>query len=102
MRVRPGFLAMGLSGLVAPCQPQAGRAQEQPVKIGVLTDLSGFAADSGGAGVVTAVRMAVKDAGGEALGRKVELVQADTLNKPDSAAQTARRWFETEGVDAIV
>jgi branched-chain amino acid transport system substrate-binding protein len=77
-------------------------AEETPVKIGVLTDLSGFAADSGGAGVVTAVKMAVKDAGGEVLGKKIEIVQADTLNKPDSAAQTARRWFEVEGVDAIV
>ena len=46
--------------------------------------------------------MAVKDAGGEALGKKIEVVQADTLNKPDSAAQTARRWFEVEGVDAVI
>jgi branched-chain amino acid transport system substrate-binding protein len=82
--------------------PSLALAEETPVKIGVLTDLSGFAADSGGAGVVTAVKMAVKDAGGEVLGKKIEIVQADTLNKPDSAAQTARRWFEVEGVDAIV
>jgi branched-chain amino acid transport system substrate-binding protein len=78
------------------------RAEDTPIKIGVLTDLSGFAADSGGAGVVAAVKMAVKDAGGETLGRRIEVVQADTLNKPDIAAQTARRWFEVEGVDAIV
>ena len=80
----------------------AGRAAEAPVKIGVLADLSGFAADSGGAGVVLAVKMAVKDAGGQVLGQPIEVVQADTLNKPDSAAQTARRWFEVEGVDAVV
>jgi branched-chain amino acid transport system substrate-binding protein len=65
--------------------PSLALAEETPVKIGVLTDLSGFAADSGGAGVVTAVKMAVKDAGGEVLGKKIEIVQADTLNKPDSA-----------------
>ncbi|MBV9741792.1 MAG: ABC transporter substrate-binding protein [Hyphomicrobiales bacterium] len=80
----------------------SAKAAEAPVKIGVLTDLSGFAADSGGAGVVAAVKLAVKDAGGTLLGQPIEIVQADTLNKPDSAAQTARRWFETEGVDAIV
>ncbi|MBV9136070.1 MAG: ABC transporter substrate-binding protein [Hyphomicrobiales bacterium] len=80
----------------------SAEAAEAPVKIGVLTDLSGFAADSGGAGVVAAVKLAVKDAGGSLLGQPIELVQADTLNKPDSAAQTARRWFEAEGVDAIV
>jgi branched-chain amino acid transport system substrate-binding protein len=80
----------------------AGQAAEAPVKIGVLTDLSGFAADSGGTGVVAAVKMAVKEAGGQLLGQPIEVVQADTLNKPDSAAQTARRWFEVESVDAIV
>jgi branched-chain amino acid transport system substrate-binding protein len=80
----------------------SAKGAEAPVKIGVLTDLSGFAADSGGAGVVAAVKMAVRDSGGAVLGQPIEIVQADTLNKPDSAAQTARRWFEVEGVDAIV
>jgi branched-chain amino acid transport system substrate-binding protein len=92
-----GFAAV-LVVAACPC----ARADETPVKIGVLTDLSGFAADSGGAGVVAAVKMAVRDAGGKVLGQMVEVVQADTLNKPDGAAQTARRWLEVEGVDAIV
>ncbi|MBV9977227.1 MAG: ABC transporter substrate-binding protein [Hyphomicrobiales bacterium] len=91
-------VAVAISGGSA----RVAEAAEAPVKIGVLTDLSGFAADSGGAGVVAAVKLAVKDAGGSLLGQPIELVQADTLNKPDSAAQTARRWFEAEGVDAIV
>ena len=92
---------MGVSVFSGDIARQA-KAAETPVKIGVLTDLSGFAADTGGAGVVAAVKLAVKDAGGTLLGQPIEVVQADTLNKPDSAAQTARRWFEVEGVDAIV
>ena len=32
---------------------------------------------------------------------KVEVVQADFLNKPDVATQIARRWFDVDGVDAI-
>jgi branched-chain amino acid transport system substrate-binding protein len=35
-------------------------------------------------------------------GRKVEIVHADTQNKPDVAVSIARRWFDTEGVQAIV
>ncbi|MFI4996510.1 MAG: ABC transporter substrate-binding protein [Hyphomicrobiales bacterium] len=69
-----GFAA----ALLLAAYPSA-RADETPVKIGVLTDLSGFAADSGGAGVVAAVKMAVRDAGGKVLGQMVEVVQADTL-----------------------
>ena len=31
----------------------------------------------------------------------VEVVEADMQNKPDIAAQIARRWFDVAGVDAI-
>jgi branched-chain amino acid transport system substrate-binding protein len=95
-------MALILPAVLSGTNVGPAEGAETPVKIGVLTDLSGFAADSGGAGVVAAVRLAVKDASGTLLGLPIEVVQADTLNKPDSAAQTARRWFETEGVDAIV
>jgi branched-chain amino acid transport system substrate-binding protein len=76
-------------------------ADADPLKIGVLTDASGPFVDSGGPGSVTAAEMAVKDFGGEVLGRKVEIVLGDTLNKPDVAAGIARRWFDVEGVSAI-
>jgi branched-chain amino acid transport system substrate-binding protein len=35
------------------------------------------------------------------LNRKVEIVVADHQNKPDVAASIARRWFNSEGVEAI-
>ncbi len=70
------------------------RAEAPPLKIGVLTDESGPFIDSGGPGSVLAAVMAAKDFGGEALGRKIEIVHADTLNKPDVAAGVARRWFD--------
>jgi branched-chain amino acid transport system substrate-binding protein len=72
-----------------------------PLKIGVLTDESGPYVDSGGPGSVIAAEMAVKDFGGEVLGRKIEIVHADTQNKPDVAAAVARRWYDVDGVDAI-
>src|SRR3954464_6008885 len=46
--------------------------------------------------------MAVEDVGEVAPGVKVEVVFADHQNKPDVGAEIARRWLDTEGVDAIV
>ena len=78
------------------------QAEAPPLKIGVLTDASGPYADSGGPGSVVAAEMAAKDFGGEVLGRKIEVVLGDTLNKPDVASAVARRWFDVEGVSAII
>ena len=79
----------------------AARAEPPPLKIGVLTDASGPYVDSGGQGSVVAAEMAAKDFGGEVLGRKIEIVLGDTLNKPDVAVGIARRWFDVEGVSAV-
>ncbi len=75
-------------------------AQDAPLKIGVLVDLTSTYADIGGMGSVEAVRMAVADFGGTVLGRKVEVVFADGQNKPDIAAQVARQWYDS-GVEMI-
>ena len=71
-----------------------------PVRIGVLTDEGGPYASSGGAGSVAAARMAVQDFGGTVLGLPIEVLRADTLNKPDVAGSIAREWYDG-GVDAI-
>jgi len=76
----------------------AVQAGAQPaVKIGVLTDMSSSYADYGGPGSVIAAKMAVADSG---MADKVQVVSADTLNKPDNASALAHQWF-TQGVDAI-
>ncbi len=46
--------------------------------------------------------MAVADFGGTLDGHPIEIVHADTQNKPDVASTIARRWFDTEGVQAVV
>ncbi len=79
----------------------AAYADAPPLKIGVLTDESGPFADSGGPGSVIAAEMAVKDFGGAVLGRQIEIVHGNTLNKPDVAAAVARRWYDVDGVEAI-
>jgi branched-chain amino acid transport system substrate-binding protein len=96
------WLAAGLPTLAqaqgAPADPISGGV----VRVGVLTDLSGPYADSGGKGSVAAAQMAAKDIGGSVLGKPVEIVSADHQNKPDVAAGIARRWFDVDGVDAVV
>jgi branched-chain amino acid transport system substrate-binding protein len=84
----------------------AGAAEAQitgnVVKIGVLNDQSGLYADLGGQGSVIAAKMAVEDFKAKEKGLNVEVIFADHQNKPDVGTQIASRWYDQEGVDAIV
>jgi branched-chain amino acid transport system substrate-binding protein len=72
------------------------------VKIGLLPDMSGLYSDLSGMGTVVAAKMAVEDFGGKVLGKPIELVYADSQNKPDLASAKAREWFDKDNVDAIL
>ena len=97
MRTRKSFLAsLMLSSLLATA------ANAESLKIGVLNDQSGVQADFAGTGSVIAARMAVQDFGGTVAGMPVEVVTADHQNKADIGANTARQWFDQDGVDVIV
>ena len=72
------------------------------VKIGVLTDMSSLYADINGPGAVVAAEMAIEDWGGTVLGKPIELVSADTQNKPDVGLSVAGRWIDADGVDVIL
>jgi branched-chain amino acid transport system substrate-binding protein len=81
----------------------AGTAVAQtPVKIGVLTDMSGAYADPTGAGSVWAARKAIEDFKPETKGLKVELIFSDHQNKPDIGVNVARQWIDVDKVDVIV
>jgi branched-chain amino acid transport system substrate-binding protein len=104
MSIRRGLLAT--AAVVALGAAATGTAQAQVsddvVKIGVLNDQSGFYADLGGPGSVEAARLAVADAGGAVLGKKIEVVFADHQNKPDVGANVTRQWYDVDKVDMIV
>ncbi len=89
-----------LGGMAAVAAGGRAWAQQDRVRIGVLTDEAGPYASSGGAGSVAAARMAVQDFGGSVLGLPIEVLRADTQNKPDVAGSIARGWYDS-GVDAI-
>jgi branched-chain amino acid transport system substrate-binding protein len=83
------------------CGTFAAEADEAPVKIGVLTDMSSLYRDIGGPGSVAAARMAIDDFGGKVLGKPIQLVSADHQNKPDIGSAIARKWYSDQGVDVI-
>jgi branched-chain amino acid transport system substrate-binding protein len=80
----------------------ADKVSDGVVKIGVLTDMTGYYSDLAGSGSVLAVKMAVADFGGKVLGKPIEIVSGDHQNKADIASNTARKWFDEDKVDAIV
>jgi branched-chain amino acid transport system substrate-binding protein len=80
----------------------AAQAEDITVKLGVLNDMSSLYADIGGQGSVIAAKMAIADFDPAAHGMKVELVNADHLNKPDVGVNIARQWIDVDHVDAIL
>ena len=91
-------LAASLLVLGAP----AAQAQSKPpLKLGGILDMSSLYADITGSGSETAAKMAVEDFGGAVLGRKIEVVVADHLNKADLAANIARDMFDNQGVEML-
>ncbi len=96
---RRAVVAASLLAAARPARAQAA-IPAGPVRIGVLTDEAGPYASSGGAGSIFAARMAAAEFGPTVLGQPIEIIHADTQNKPDSASATARQWYDS-GVDAI-
>nr|WP_323745057.1 ABC transporter substrate-binding protein [Noviherbaspirillum malthae] len=86
------------------CAGAAHASKDDVIRIGVLTDFSGTYADIAGKGALTAVEMAVDDFAKDrtVLGKKIEVIYADHLNKADIAASKAREWYDTQDVDIIV
>jgi branched-chain amino acid transport system substrate-binding protein len=87
-------LALSAAAVLAQGKPP-------PLKIGGILDMSSLYADITGPGSETAAKMAVEDFGGEVLGRKVEVVVGDHLNKADLAANIARDMLDNQGVEMI-
>src|SRR5450631_1286760 len=91
-----------LAMVLAAGAATAAMAQSKPpLKLGGILDMSGLYADITGPGSETAAKMAAEDFGGEVLGRKIEIIAADHLNKADLAANIARDMLDNQGVEMI-
>ena len=96
-RIISGFLGVMLAAVSTAALAQS----KPPLKLGGILDMSGLYADITGPGEETAAKMAVEDFGGEVLGRKIEILAADHLNKADLAANIARDMLDNQGVEMI-
>lgn len=93
---------LGLSAGVAVAALTAamGSANAEPVKIGMVTTLSG-----GGSGLGIDVRdgfqLAIDQEGGTLGGQEIELIVNDDAREPDRARQAADRMVERDEVDIM-
>ncbi|HEV3085329.1 MAG TPA: ABC transporter substrate-binding protein [Gemmataceae bacterium] len=98
---RRGIIGAATAAVIArPLRAQTAK-NTKPIRIGVLTDLSGTYRDICGPTGIACVRQAVQEftAGKD---MNVEVLTADFQEKPDVGAAIARQWFDQDGVDAIV
>src|ERR1700734_1738927 len=100
-RVLSGFLAGFLGVMLAAIATAAFAQGKPPLKLGGVLDMSGLYADITGPGAEMAAKMAAEDFGGEVLGRKIEILAADHLNKADLAANITRDMIDNQGVEMI-
>jgi branched-chain amino acid transport system substrate-binding protein len=104
---RRGFIGVTAAvlgtGTAARAQSlQAAAQSHAPIRIGVLTDMTGLFSDSIGPGSVAAAQMAAEDIGGSVLGRKIEILSADNQNKADIGSAIARQWYDRDGVSMVI
>jgi branched-chain amino acid transport system substrate-binding protein len=92
-RLIPAALALALLCSSFPA-PQARAADTGPIKIALITDMSGVYAALAGPGAVEAVKMAVEDFGGKVLGRQIVVDVIDHRNQGPLAAAKAREEFD--------
>jgi branched-chain amino acid transport system substrate-binding protein len=92
-------IAAAFALIAVPAQAQMS---DNVVRVGVMADMTGPYSGNGGPGSVIAARMAVEDFGGKVNGVPIEVVVADDQNKPDVGLNLARKWIESDKVDAII
>lgn len=90
--LRSAALAVALAAGGPAAWAQAGN----PVKIGIMNDTSGPYVDLSGPGSIVAAKMAIEDFGGKVLGRPIQLLEGDHLNKPDNALTIGRQWYDSD------
>jgi len=101
MQTSIGRRALLGAGVAAATLPRRTYAADKPIRIGVLTDMTGAYAANTGPGSVLGTQMAVEDFMQAHPGVKAEVVQADLQLKPDVALAIAADWYDNKGVDVV-
>ncbi|TFZ01554.1 ABC transporter substrate-binding protein [Ramlibacter rhizophilus] len=90
-------MAVALGGTTVLAQ-----SNNEPVRIGFITDMSSLYADIDGPAGGEMVKWAVQDFGGKVLGRPIEVLTADHQNKADVASSKAREWIDNDKLAMLV
>lgn len=80
--------------------PGGAFAQQAPVKVGVMLPLSGVFSPNG-QDALDGLRLYFDKVGGQAAGRKIDLVVEDTQGKPDVGLTKARKLVEGDKVSIL-
>ncbi len=96
------MLSAAVIALGALASNGAARAANDQVVIGDIDDMSAVYADVIGQGGVEAVKMAIDDFGGSALGKPITFISADHQNKPDIGASKYREWADQSGLTMLL
>src|SRR5271170_945576 len=80
----------------------AAQADANKVVIGDIDDMSGLYADIIGPKGVEAIKMAIADFGGSALGQPIEVLTYDHQNKPALASEKFREWADRDGLTMLL
>jgi branched-chain amino acid transport system substrate-binding protein len=100
---RRSALKAGSAALLTLGMPSILRAQSEPLRLGVLTPLTGAGGFDGPRMLkaMQAVAEEINGAGG-LLGRKIELVVEDDQTNPEGAVRAARKLIDVNRVPAIM
>lgn len=99
-----GILAAAVAAAALLALPATLRADEEPIRIGVLQPFSGgleVLGEQGAQGVRLAVEEA-NEAGGVLGGRKFEIIEADTRTDPKTAVERTDQLIRRDKVDVII
>lgn len=98
---RRAALAGAAAASIGLAAPRVLAQQKEPIRIGVLTDMSGTYSALTGPGSVLGAQLAVEDFAKSHPTIKVELLSADLRLKPDVALSIAGDWFDNKSVDVV-
>src|SRR5271163_1283583 len=94
---------ISISGAVlASLWSLAAHADANKVVIGDIDDMSGLYADIIGPKGVEAIKLAIADFGGSALGQPIEVLTFDHQNKPALGAEKFREWADRDGLTMLL
>jgi branched-chain amino acid transport system substrate-binding protein len=98
---RRTFIGAGLAAATIAPLRKARAQTAKPVRIGVITDMSGIYRDVSGPTTVACAQQAIDEFMVKNPEIKVELLVADHQNKADVGLGIIRKWFDQDGVDVI-